>query len=210
MLEGLMYLSTLSIVLPILLGALFFKHLTRPLIVLYLFILSCGVFEVWAIILNIQGINNMFLFHPYTLVEFLFVSTIITLLLENRPIKYVILAITVVVGLYLFYSIFVSDLSILDSKNRIVESLILILYCFTFIVLALTKLQIPYLELNSYFILISGFLLYFLGTVFVFWLGDHLDEENFMPAWTIHSLLNISLNLTYFVVIWKSKRISST
>lgn len=205
-----MYLSTLSIVLPIFLGALFFKHLTRPLVILYLFILACGVFEGWAIILNLQGINNMFLFYPFTLVEFLFVSTIIILLIEYKPVKYTIQTLTIGVSFYLVYSIFISDLSVMDSKNRILESLILIVYCLTFIAMALTKLQIPYLELNSYFILVSGFLMYFLGTVFVFWLGDHLDEENFMPAWTIHSLLNIFLNLTYFVVIWKSKRISST
>lgn len=201
-----MYLSTFSILLPLLLGAVFFRYLATPLRVLYLLVVVATMLETWVIILNLKGLNNLFLFNYYTLIEFAFLSGVFITIFQIKRNRVLIAVISTLVMTYMVYSLFANDLNEkIDSQNRIIESSVIIMYSLLFIAVALNKFKAPYLEMNTYFVLISGWLIYFVGTVFVFLLSNHLDESNFMPSWSIHSVLNIFLNIIYASVIWRSK-----
>lgn len=200
-----MYLSTFSILLPLLLGAVFFRYLATPLRVLYILVVLATMLETWVIILNLKGLNNLFLFNYYTLIEFAFISGVFTIIFQIKRNRVLIAVISTLVMTYMMYSLFTNDLNEIDSQNRIIESSVIIVYSLLFIAVALNKFKAPYLEMNTYFVLISGWLIYFVGTIFVFLLSNHLDESNFMPSWSIHSVLNIFLNIIYASVIWRSK-----
>lgn len=191
-------------------GAIFYRWLSVPIRWLYLLIIIGAIFEVYSILLNLNQINNLFLFHFYTIVEFSLLSVVLQSIFQEKRFKNLVSIVSVLFLVYLVGNVFVSDLSKINSQNRIIESCILISFCLIYIVTALSRLKAPYLERHPYFILISGLAIYFAGTVFVYVFSNQLNESNFMPAWTIHSLLNIFLKLTYTSVIWRSKRTSST
>lgn len=207
MLTELMYLSTLSILLPIALGAIFFRGLKPPIKILYVFIVSCGIMELWTAILFFQNANNLFLFHAHTFIEFSLLSVIYFKIIPSRICKIGILAISSSFLVYLTYSISVNDLHEFDSNNRVIESGILISYFIAFMVIYLYKFKAPYLDMNPYFILTAGLFIYFIGVILVFLYYSELADNQFMSAWTIHSLLNIFLNLIYSSVIWRSNKV---
>lgn len=204
-----MYLSTLSILLPLVLGAVFFDSLTLPLRILYFFIVICGIFELWSLVLFYYQENNLFLFHFQTIAEFVLLSLVYITIFDTRRLKSIVLVSSIAVTAYLIFGIFKSDLGTFDSTNRIVESSVLIFYFILFMIDALNRMNAPNLEMQPYFILTSGLIVYFAGTSFVFLLSNHISESSFLPAWTIHNLLNIFLNVIYASVIWRSKKVSN-
>ncbi len=200
-----MYFSMLSILLPLLMGAIFFKWLSNPLKWLFFFIVVGAIFEGFSLFLNLKHVNNLFLFHLFIIFEFGFLSVVLWLIFQVQRYRMFISVISIPFTMYLVASLFTSDLTTFNDQNRIIESSILILYCILYIVMALKRLKASYLEMHPYFILISGLLIYFAGTISVFIFSNQLDHSNFMPAWTVHSLLNIFLKLVYTSVIWRSK-----
>lgn len=205
-----MYLSTFSILLPLLLGAVFFQSLTRPLRILYVFIAVSAILETWTITLNIFGMNNLMLFNLFTFIEFAFLSIVFRMLFPYKYQRAFVTIVSFAVVIYFVSTFSMNDLTVFNSKNRTIESAVFIGYGLMYIVTSLNRLKVPYLELNPYFILTSGLLIYFAGTIFVFVVERRLNESNFMPAWTIHSILNMFLNVIFASVIWRSKRTSST
>lgn len=205
-----MYFSSFSILFPFLLGIVFYGSLTKPIRTLFAFIAIVAPLEGWTLYLNLTSQNNLMYFNIVTLIGFVFLSLIFGQMIPNRYLKWSIGLISSTVWAYFVVYFFSRDLDIFHTKLRVIECFVFIGYSILFIVFSIMRTKIPYLERNPYFLLVGGLLIYFSGTVFVFLFGDYLSENNFMPAWTVHSLLNIFLNLTYFVVIWKSKRISST
>lgn len=151
-------------------------------------------------------VNNLFLFHLYTPVEFGFISTVYFTIFKKWSYKKLILVISISFLSYLILSIFNSDLKRFDALNRTIESGILLVYFSIYLIEVLKNSKEPYLEIHPYFILTVGFVLYFAGTIIVFFISNNLDSNAFIPIWAIHSILNIFLNSIYSVVIWRSKK----
>lgn len=204
-----LYISAFSILLPIVFGAVFFKQLTPALKVLFAFILICGAFEAWSITLFSLSLNNAFLFHLLTLFQFVLLSAVFYLMCPIKLYKSMVAVVSASFSIYLIVNLFITDLMVFDPTMKITVTIILLIYASIYLILALTRFSAPYLELNPYFILVSGLFLYFLGTLSVFLFSFQLNDnsEEFLPAWTIHNLLNIFINLIYTSVIWRSSRV---
>lgn len=205
-----MYLSTFSILFPVFVGAVFIRTLTKPLRVLYAYILVCAALELTTAIMHVNGINNLLIFNAYTLIEFTFLSVVFRMLFPYGYQKTLVTGISIAVGIYFAYTLLTEDLFMFNTKNRIVEGSVILLYALWYIATILNRLKPPYFQRNPYFLLACGLFIYFAGTMFVFAIENRLDESNVMPAWTIHSLLNLFLNIVFMVVIWRSKSSSRT
>ncbi len=202
-----MHLSSLSLLLPVLLGAVFFRSLTKPVKILYVFILISLGFEIWSTILFFQVESNLFLYHYYTIAEFTLLSVVYYYLFRKQNTRMILLAVSSVVIIYLCYSVFKSpSFEKIDAINRLVESVVLLLYFMLYIVEIFGTSKSLFLERNPYFILTVSLTFYFLGTVYLFVFADSLDNNVYLSSWVIHSILNIILNLSYSVVIWKTDK----
>lgn len=202
-----MYLSTLSILLPLIFGAIFFKSLTRPIKILFGYIVVAALLEFLGAILFFQGKNNMPLYHIYTFFEFTILSLVYYTLFNQLLHKIGVLILSVAFLVYMANLIIThSAFDEFNTITRTIESAILILYFLTYILHSSRENTGKTLELNPYFILTSGLLIYFAGTVCVFLFLEHLEGNSFLSAWSIHSVLNIFLNVIYAVVLWKSHR----
>lgn len=202
-----MRLSALSILLPIFVGAIFYKQLTKAFKILYGFILITGAMEAWAMILSFLQMNNIALFHFFTFFQFILLSTVFYLMCPVKPYRHVVLVVSVLFSLYFLFNLVTMDLTVFHTSLKTSETVILLTYSIGYLMLALSRSDLPYLEMNPYFVLVAGLFLYFLGTLIVFIFSFQLKEiETFLPTWTIHNLLNIFLNLIYFSVLWRSRK----
>lgn len=204
-------ISLYSILLPSGMVFLFKKYLDKPLGIISIFILFTMVLEIVNYALFLNGINNLSLFHLFTLVEYAFIILYFIILLERKTDKWLL-------GISLFLFIVFSILNIVKyeplntypSNQRVAECILIMLLCMYFFWNLFRKSQITNLIHYPHYWLVSGFLLYFAGTFFLNIVGKiaiTTDKLGFY-AYDIHSVLNIFLNVIYTTVLWMSKRAS--
>lgn len=202
-----MYLSTFSIILPVFIGGLLFRTLTRPLKVLYVFICLTAILEIWSSVLHTYGVNNMVFFQIHTYIEFSLLSVVYFLVIKSKYVRNYILTLS---SLFIFGLIYTDlwggSVGKLNTEVRVFESIILISYFVAHVLTIFRKPDSPFMETQPYFILTSGLLMYFLGTLLIYLYYDYLDGQILMYVWAIHSCLNLILNFIYVIAIWRSRK----
>lgn len=202
------HISLYSILAPLILGAFCFIKLKLPLKLLFAFIVITTIFEVIVTAYNYSGMNNLFLFHIYAYVEFLSITAILYLLYDTSILKRILLFAVVIfllssmISLYYFES-----LSKFNSIQKILESTIIVILLLIYFYQLVTDRKLAFLEFHPYFILASSFLIYFLGTALIFFfINRFVVLGNNNDFWKIHSTLNIILNLSLTIVLWRAAK----
>lgn len=195
-----------SLLPPLLLGVMSFNKLSWALKILVTFLCIYAIFEVITYGYFIQKRNNMRLFHYFTVIEFIAIMTIYWNILKTKIVKLFITVTTVSYSSYLIYDLSFNNHTVtFNSIERIIEAIILLTsFIFYFIEIRRNN-KIKHLEENHYFILTAGLFLYFLGTILLFHFSRDFMGRGLYSLWTIHSLLNIFLNIIYSVVLWKGR-----
>ena len=202
-----MYLSVFSIFVPVIFGAIFYRSLPLPIKVLFVYICLAAAIEVTSSLLFASGANNIVLYDVLTYFEFILLSTVYFLLLPSKPIRMGMVVLSTSFIVYLLWSdLFRGNTNELNTTTIIIESILLICYFVCYMITLLSKSNNPYLETQPYFVLSGGLLVYFVGNFLVYFYYDFLDVEMALSVWTVHSLLNLLLNIIYTAVIWKSKK----
>ncbi len=194
-----------SILLPAIFGAIFYNHLPKPLKFLAAFIFTGVLFEGVGYVCFLLKVNNMPLFHLHTLVELGFWTLIFREILRSISTK--VLPVLFFFGFVIYMLVDLTFLTSLFEPNAVgktIESILIIILCLTFISQTIRGDDYTQQRRRTYFTLTIGLLIFFLGTVTVSFYSDRLLENELFTAWTIRSVLNIILNITYTVVIWSS------
>ncbi len=204
----LIYLSAISILAPTVLGAAIFKFLPKDLrIVAFLVFVTC-LLEAVSFAASLAYINNLFLFHLFTYIEFACISYMyLSLFKRIRLIRYgiPILSATFVV-LSIYFLLKKEYFDHYNSAQRGLEQLIILVYVLLFLYLFSKRLPEERHLLKPYFYLSIGWLIYFSGTFVIFLDAyGYLDLSRFLN-WSVHSVLNIFLNAIYFAVFWMAGR----
>lgn len=204
-----MYLSMLSILLPTCFGAVLFKRLPVSLKVLSIFIFLSVILEGATYFTYSKGMNNMWLFHLYSFLEFATISLIYFFAFKSRPLKVmVIMASVIFLVLSTFNLLFNEQVSEFNSFQRYMGTILLLSYFVAQYIVLLNSRNAPFLELHPYFILTTGFLVYFLGTMYLFLYANEFIKNNIQMYWTIHGVLNIFLNAIYSITLWKGSKVA--
>lgn len=206
-----MTLSVFSILIPLVPALYFFKKHEKPMRVFAIFICTSACFEVYSLITSKYHINNLNVLHVYTVIEYAFIAYFLCTLSELDKIKRILR-----VSIYLFsigalyYSFFIANIFQFNSLTRTIESGLL----FSFGLYHSYKLfelegygsiiKYPYFWVNS------GILLYFGGNITMFSLYSMLamssTPQMVNDFWYVHSLLNITANIFYFIAFLWSPR----
>lgn len=157
--------------------------------------------------LKMQGVNNMFVFHIYTVVEFTLISLFYIKVNDNLKITRLIYGLIVIFLGIATYD-FISNMNRLDDLSTTTESIIVMLYAiFGFASLLRNPIQsrviaIPLFWFNT------AFLIYFAGNLFLFIFSNYLQSHykgQFDELWGIHSVMSIIFYLLISTGFWKTK-----
>jgi hypothetical protein len=200
-------ISTFSIIAPVVIGAIFYFKLHRTLKVLCWLLFATLILEGAGVWLFELKINNLFIFHLYSYIEFGLITLIYYQLSTNQMWKRLMIVIFV---LFLLYSgivlLFYQGLDSFNSLQRNAEGVILMVYFFTFIrdysLFGSRKRAL----FKSFFWLTYGYFIYFAGTLFLFVFANEILSDRMNDYWIIHGIFNIFLNITYAVVLISSLR----
>ncbi len=200
-------ISGYSVVIPVIVGLLYFNNRTNALKILSAFVVVGMLTEVINNVCFYNQINNMPVFHVYTYIEFTVISSIFFLILESRKLKMAVLGL--MLGFYVFSAInliYWESLTDFNSNQFAVEALIIFTYCIAYYSQLMKNPEFTHLEKHPYFILVSGYFIYFSGTFTLFISSKELLLTTNQGYWTLNSILNTLLNITYAIVLWKSRK----
>lgn len=207
------YLPIISIAaaaLSFIIGMIFINRLNSYLKTVLIIIGFGLVVDLANFIIINSGVNNYYIFHLYTIIEFsmwvsfyyLFYKTHI----KSYPVFFALIPLFLVIG-YVDYS--VNGLESMDSISLSCEALILTLFSlFSFRELMNRRIFEDLLNAPFFFVN-SAVLLYFLGNLCFFLFANYIyktEAQNYMASWTIHSLLNITFSTLISLAFWRSKK----
>lgn len=200
-------ITTLSVIAPAFLGAIFFRGLSRTLKILSCFLFITVISEGISLVLYTKGMNNLFLFHAYAYLELGFTSIIFYRLTSSQNWRLIIKLL--LAGFIIFSvlnSIFLEGFYEFNANQLYLESMIILVLCVGYFTETMRKTEYIYLERNPYFWLASSFLIYFAGNSLLFLFEDILDGGGTGSYWNLHSALNLCLNLGTAVSIWIGRK----
>lgn len=202
-------LEYLSVFLSITTGVvcvLLFKRQQKVLKILSTFLILMLAIQFVVMYLNLNRINNLFLFHLYTPIEFGLLSIILSLINSRKKTKLIINGICILFILFcIFSALFIEPLSAFNSIARGIEGVLAIVLSIYFFYALFNDDDTKDLLKYPYFWLFSGWLIYFSGTFFLFMYANNQGIATLTYP-IIHSVLNIFLNLVYIYVLWLGSR----
>lgn len=203
-------ISAYSILAPTVLGAIFYFKVSRFVKILFWLVVVTLVAEIASLTLFNLSINNMSIFHVHTLIEFGLISLVYNKFAFE---KYWKTSIAVVFVLFVVFSgvslVFHETINDFNSLQRSVEGILLIIYSFAFIRQYSEFDQKKQQLFKAIYRMTYGYLIYFVGTSFLFFFGNEILNDLTNDFWSIHGLFNIFLNVTYCIVIVTSVQLKA-
>lgn len=194
-----------SILLPTVFGVIFYRHLPSPLRVLSFFLLCSVITEGIGYYCFLSKLNNMPLFHIDTFIQFTFLTIIYYQLFQTIQSKLILVFMLVIFTAFMIIeAVFITSIFEPNSISRTTEALMVILICLFFIFPVRRSSWMEKRAKKTYSLLSFSLLIFFIGTLLVSVYSKGLMKEELYKFWVIHSVLNISLNIAYTVVIWNS------
>jgi hypothetical protein len=197
--------SIISSIVPATFGLLMFNKLNKTLRFLSVFCIVFCIVDLVFSILGKNGIHNIFIMHLTTPVEFAMILHLFVLIAFNKSkILLEFVAIIIFVIICSFNTYYLQSINVPNSLARGTEAVVIITLCVNFYYQIFKSDQNINLIQYPYFWLVSGFLIYFSGTLFLFVVTNNKEFNITYPA--IHSVLYIILNLVYTYVLWLGSR----
>jgi hypothetical protein len=199
------YLSSLSVLVPIIIGLFKFSAFNKQLKALFAYLLLNLVNDFIGYLLFINNISTAFSFEIFAIIQGFIVVYIYS---ERFKFSFRTMLILQLIMLSLFLFIhFISPPS-LDFSNALVD-LIICFFGVRYFTQIFINLQIPVLT-NYYFFWINTAFLFYFGTTFLFSLFENFirsgSETLAIFIWSIQLISNIIHNFLLSIGIWKIRK----
>ena len=203
------YITTCFSLPPLIIGLLCIKTVKGYLFPLFVYVSVSFVTEFINLGLTESGINNMFVFRFFTIIEFMLISLFYYLFFRKylRPV-YLLLPFPIFLAVvFIDYSI--NGLNSMDNFSASIESILLSLYALVSFLFVMRRLLFENILSEPFFWINSGVLFYFSGNLLVFAFSNYVFE--YEPSignalWAIPQFLNIFFNILICIGFWKAKR----
>jgi hypothetical protein len=178
-------------------------------VLVWLFCLSAPM-KLASMITAWLGIYNMPLFHVMALVEVTLLYAFFSLIISGR-VKWV--GLVLLIAFNIFDSIYLEPVVNLDEFNSITWSVnTLFLLCMGLMIYykIFMSSEIIVLESSPIFIIVSGLMIYFAGSLFTYALAPRMflqkySQDFFNNAWMVQSISALIKNLIVAFGLWKVK-----
>lgn len=173
---------------------------------LFFLVLVTVVVEIISWILWYKLINNMPLYHFFTVIQFLLIVNIYRTVLSKifSKLFFIIISIGFVV-FAIFNTLFFQDLSTFNSNVTTLIGFLVIFFSLSYFYTLLKEVKYGALEKNPMFWINSGFLIYFSSNLILFYMNNTLFKgaaEASLTLWGLHAIINIVLTLFYSIALW--------
>jgi hypothetical protein len=155
----------------------------------------------------------MHLFHIYTIAEFTLVSFLFIEIIKSKAFKKTVLSILFLFYVLAFFNIaFFESINSYNSNTRSFQGVIMLFYCVYFFYTLFSNAEVKDLSKYPYFWLVSGMIIYYSGTLFLYVLGDRIVlHKEYFTYYAIHNALSIVQNIFFAFTLWLgSKQIKLT
>jgi len=204
--------SEISEFIPLMM-ALYYARKKPPYdILVWLFCLSAPL-KLVSMITGRMGIYNMPLFHVMALVEVTLLYSFLSTVIAGR-IQWI--GLVLLIAFNIFDSIYIEPITNVDKFNGTTWAInTLVLLCMGLVVYykIFISSEVIVLESSPIFIIVSGLMIYFGGSLFTYALAAHIFFEKdsldfFHNAWMVQSISAFIKNLIVAFGLWKVKHLS--
>jgi hypothetical protein len=180
-------------------------------ILLVYFIVSILIFG-YSNYLADKGINNLFLYHLFSIIELIFLLSYFKKVIVNKTIQ---VAIKWSIFLFLLFSIinilFLENIQTLNSNTLAIEFFLIILLCLAYYNQLVNSNEVLLILKTPSFWIISSFLLYFSSCILMFILYKYAAKRyhSFVfDFWKVQEVMYLIKNLliTYGVLCFRKKK----
>lgn len=198
--------ASFFVLLPFLVVLLRYRVLSPAMRPVACYVLLSGLVQALSSYLNSFSINNLWLLHLYTPLEFFCISWFFSKVLEGLVPRRVFVGAAIgFMVLSALNSLFLQDVNTFNTYARSLEGVLVVILCLGWCYRTLSEMKIQRLEKDPVFWVNTGFLLYFSGNVLLFAFSNYilpLQKSLNLYVWAFHGLLNILLNAFIALGLW--------
>ncbi|MCK8522067.1 hypothetical protein M0D21_10840 [Aquimarina sp. D1M17] len=199
-------ISSFIALLPLLVAAFKFKSLNNVQQKLLYILIVILIVESISTILWYQKINNLPVYHFYTVIEFLLIMNIYVGELSQVYSKQLFVYLSIIFTVFaVINTIFFQNLFTFNSNVTTALGVIVVLFALSYFYKLLKEVKYSSLETNPMFWINSGFLIYFSSNLMLFFINNNLFKESTEASylvWGLHAVVNIILIIFYTIAVW--------
>lgn len=197
-----------SLLLPILIALLHFRQLNKAAKVIFTYLICSGLVSLLSTyIVRYLHVNNLPLFHIYTLIEFILLTEFYKQLLPFRK------TITIVQICFFFAcvinSVFVQSIYQFNSYTLTLEALVVMLFAVNYFAKLFADINDKKLLEQSSFWFNIGLFLYFSGSYMLYNFSNYVliqSKHSFIVVWNIRAAFLLLMYLLFTIGFWKCKK----
>ena len=158
----------------------------------------------------ILGWNVSYWFVFFEILAFLCIYYFYFEILQKQFLKLFLLTLFLFLGFcfYLSLNFIIKDFFIVSSYLNTFTTLFILFFTIIWFRRLILDASIENLLENSTFYFISGFILYYFGTLFLFLISNYLykfDNLSLQSYWVVNIILNLILRILLIVGLWKAR-----
>jgi hypothetical protein len=189
-------LSIYSGILPIIFFFLFLlRNKKEGLWVIFLYVVTSFLTDFSFLIFNPPAKLSFYFFSLFTILEYSFFTGFIYVNLRKKTFKQVLLATSLLFYLFCTVSLFSAKGYYFDSLPASIESIVIIIFCIFYFFEQINKPDISFIYSSKKFWIVTAFLVYLSGTLFLFIYTSNLSETEQTFYWPINFIFNILKNV---------------
>lgn len=213
-------LTYYSPLLPVLLFLVFFKK-SKGIILWVIFLYSIYAFANDSVLIYIQNslaknprqpeilFYGRFLLYSFTIIEYLFFTVFLYIIIENRFIKKIIIALSLAFTVFCVYHLFSDATKKFDSIQASIEGILIIVFCILYLYEQMIKPQVLFIYTSYKFWIVFGIMIYMAGNLFLFAYAVDLPNAMRKQYWIINYVSNIIKNIFFALAIFiQAKQLS--
>jgi len=197
------YIVPLFILAPLIVGLRGFRSFDQAAKTLVWYLIISAFTTIIAVYLAYNHINNMPVFHIFTILEFMILTLFYRHLAANRLAKQVL---TFFICAFLVFgiinAIYIQPINTYNSLPRSIESLLLITFSLTSFYTSLGENNTTLKRTKDLLWINIGIICYFSGALFLFIFSEYIakDPSTYRIGWIIHAVLLAAVLYTMITV----------
>ncbi|MEA5461029.1 hypothetical protein VB796_18350 [Arcicella sp. LKC2W] len=193
---------------PLLVGIFRRKYLVRELLIIFLYLCNGVLFELISRTMAYYSIPNLYLFHIYVLMEFLFISWFYYEIFKRYISPKIIPTIFIFFTIFsLIDSFFLHNTLTFNSYAKTAECLIIVGYTAFYLYKTFDEFQDQDPSDTPVFWINAGFLFYFSGCLFLFTFSNFILTQGKpmgMITWALHAFFIVIMYSLISIGLWRS------
>lgn len=199
-----------TVLIPLVMALLYYRHLRTAEKIMAFFLLVTGIFNAIGSWMAWHSQSNLFLLPVYTCIEFLFICFFFReILTESRLKKWLPFIAVILLAATIANSVFLQHTNKFNTYARSVSAILTIAFCLYYYKSNLAKTgSIPWKN-EPVFWFVTGFLVYFSSSLFLFILSNFtlvMKRPLALTLWNFHATMALIMYLLFTAGFWYAKR----